>query len=61
MAGLEMRVLHIMHEGELVPSEFTLMADYPFSLECRVPPWVGFLLARCDGIMTVLDHLEYCK
>lgn len=52
-ARAELRVTHRKVEGELVPSNATLSTDYPFALECKSPPWVGYLLALCDSSRTV--------
>jgi len=56
----DLRVTHRMREGELVPAEFLLSIEYPFSLECAVPPWTGFLLAACDGARTGRQLYDYC-
>jgi hypothetical protein len=45
----------------LLPEEFKLKTNYPFSVEFRVQPWVGFLLAQCDGKATVRQLFEFCK
>lgn len=57
----ELRVTHRIVEGELVPDAFQLAIEYPFSLECAVPPWAGYLLAACDGSRTGGELLEHCK
>jgi methylase of polypeptide subunit release factors len=59
--SLELHALHRMKEGELVPEQFSLHTEYPFSVDCRVQPWVGFLLPQCDGKLTVRQLLEFCK
>jgi hypothetical protein len=50
-----------MKEGDLLPEEFTLHIKYPFSVDSRVQPWMGFLLPQCDGKLTVRQLLEFCK
>jgi hypothetical protein len=50
-----------MKEGELLPDEFSLQTEYPFSVDLRVQPWMGFLLPQCDGKLTVRQLLEFCK
>lgn len=57
----ELRVTHRIVEGDLVPAAFQLAIEYPFSLECAVPPWTGYLLAACDGSRTGGELLGYCK
>jgi SAM-dependent methyltransferase len=59
--SLELHVVHRMKEGDLAPEQFSLHAEYPFSVDCRVQPWVGFLLPQCDGKLTVRQLLEFCK
>ncbi len=58
---LELRVLHRYQEGELTPVEFVLETDTPFSMECRIQPWMAMLLARCDGKTRILELFEACK
>lgn len=57
----ELRVTHRIVEGDLVPAAFQLAIEYPFSLECAVPPWTGYLLAACDGARGGRELLEHCK
>ena len=59
--SLELHVVHRMKEGDLAPEQFSLHTEYPFSVDCRVQPWVGFLLPQCDGKLTVRQLLEFCK
>jgi len=58
---LELRTVHRMKEGDLLPEQFTLHTEYPFSVDCRVQPWVAFLLPQCDGKSSVRQLLEFCK
>jgi SAM-dependent methyltransferase len=59
--SLELHVVHRMRDGDLVPEQFSLHTEYPFSVDFRVQPWVGFLLPQCDGKLTVRQLLEFCK
>jgi hypothetical protein len=59
--SLELHAVHRMKEGDLAPEQFSLHTEYPFSVDCRVQPWVGFLLPQCDGKLTVRQLLEFCK
>jgi methylase of polypeptide subunit release factors len=59
--SLELHTVHRMKGGDLLPEEFTLKTEYPFRVECRVQPWVGFLLPQCDGKSTVGELLQFCK
>ena len=59
--SFELHTVHRMKGGDLLPEEFTLKTEYPFSVECRVQPWVGFLLPQCDGKSSVRELLEFSK
>jgi len=58
---LELHTVHRMKEGDLAPEQFSLHTEYPFSVDCRVQPWMGFLLPQCDGKSTVRQLFEFCK
>lgn len=57
----ELRITHKKVAADLVPAEAMLVTDYPFSLECKVPAWTGYLLALSDGTRTVAQICEECK
>jgi SAM-dependent methyltransferase len=59
--SVELHTIHRMKKGDLLPEEFTLHIKYPFSVDSRVQPWMGFLLPQCDGKLTVRELLEFCK
>ncbi len=59
--SLELHTIHRMKEGDLLPEQFSLHTEYPFSVDCRVQPWVSFLFPQCDGKLTVRQLLEFCK
>ncbi|MGA2073060.1 MAG: class I SAM-dependent methyltransferase [Terriglobia bacterium] len=59
--SLELHTVHRMKDGELQPEQFELHTEYPFNVECRVQPWVGFLLPQCDGTSTVRQLHEFCR
>jgi len=59
--SLELHTIHRMKEQDLQPEQFSLHTEHPFSVECRVQPWVGFLLPQCDGKARVQQLLEFCK
>lgn len=46
-------VRHQLKGSEFSPQDFTLTNDYPFLMDCKVQPWMGHLVARCDGTRTV--------
>jgi hypothetical protein len=58
---VELHTIHRMKEGDLLPEEFSLQLKYPFSVDLRVQPWMGFMLPQCDGKLTVRQLLELCK
>jgi len=58
---LELHTVHRIKDGDLSPAEFSLHTEYPFAADCRVQPWVGFLLAQCDGKSSLRQLLEFCK
>jgi SAM-dependent methyltransferase len=59
--SLELRTIYHLKNGDLAPEQFTLHTDHPFSMDCKVQPWVGFLIPLCDGKLTVAQLLESCK
>ena len=58
---MELLVLNKLVEGEWKEEQYTLQVDYPFSMESRMHPWYAYLLRRCDGVRTGLDHLSHLK
>jgi hypothetical protein len=60
-ASLELHTVHRMKGDDMVPAEFSLHTGYPFSVDCRVQPWMGFLFPQCDGKSSVRQLLEFCK
>ena len=59
--SLELRTVYRLKDGDLVPEQFTLHTDDPFSMDCKVQPWVSFLIPLCDGKLTVRQLFEACK
>lgn len=60
-ASLQLQTLYRLKEGDLAPEQFTLHTDDPFSMDCKVQPWVGFLIPLCDGKRTAHELFEACK
>ncbi len=58
---VQLIVRHRIQEGDFMPHEFTLTNDYPFLMDCQVQPWMGFLVARCDGSRTVQQLYGECR
>jgi len=59
--NLELRVVHRVEQGTLAPAEYTLLTDYPFSMECQVHVWTAALTEVCDGSRTGFEIYEHCR
>jgi SAM-dependent methyltransferase len=59
--GLELHVVHRMHDGKLAPQRFTLQTEYPFEVECSIQPWTAYLIGRCDGRTTGRQLLQFLR
>ncbi len=59
--SLELRTIHRMKDGELLPEQLALHTEDPFAMNCRIDPWVTFLIPMCDGRTTVRQLWERCK
>jgi methylase of polypeptide subunit release factors len=59
--SLDLRTIHRMKEGELLPEQLALHTEDPFAMNCQVDPWVAFLIPLCDGQATVRQLWERCK
>jgi SAM-dependent methyltransferase len=59
--SLELRTVYRLKDGDLVPDQFTLHTDDPFSMDCKVQPWVSLLIPLCDGKLTIQQLFEACK
>lgn len=59
--SLELRAIHRMKKGELVPNHLALHTEDPFAMNCEVDPWVVFLIPLCTGQPTVRQLWEACK
>jgi len=58
---LEVKVTHVVHEGELAPAQFVFEIDKPFNLSVLMDGWVVPLIARFDGKETPLDIYEQAR
>jgi len=59
--SLQLRAIHRMKEGDLVPDQLDLHIGDPFAMNCRVDPWVVYLIPLCNGQSTVRQLCETCK
>ncbi len=57
----ELIVRHRIEGGDFTPQDFTLTNDYPFLMDCKVQPWMGCLLVRCDGSNSVQKLYNECR
>jgi methylase of polypeptide subunit release factors len=60
-SNVELLVTHRMPDGELVPAAYALQTNQPFSMEAKATPWMGVLVARCDGKATGREHYAYLR
>ena len=58
---IELRVVHRAHEGQWQADTCSVAARYPFVAEADCSVWVPQFIARCDGTVTVRDHLRMLK
>ncbi|HXN50531.1 MAG TPA: methyltransferase [Candidatus Acidoferrum sp.] len=58
---VQLIVRHRIQEGDFAPEDFTLSCDYPFLMDCKVQPWMGYLLARCDGLRSIQQLYAECR
>lgn len=56
-----LQAVHRIESGEFTPVSLALETDYPFSMECKVQPWMPVMVARCDGNSTVEELFEACR
>ena len=57
----ELIVRHRIEEGDFTPQDFTLTNDFPFLMDCKVQPWMGYLLVRCNGSKSVQELYAECS
>ena len=57
----ELLVRHRIEGRDFAPQDFTLTNDYPFLMDCKVQPWMGYLVARCDGTRSVQELYVDCR
>lgn len=58
---IRLQAVHRIERGEFTPVSLALETDYPFSMECKVQPWMPLMVARCDGNSTVEELFEACR
>jgi SAM-dependent methyltransferase len=57
---LELCTVHRLEQDSILPVDFRLQAEYPFSMESRVHPWTAALIRACDGVRTGRGLHAYC-
>lgn len=60
-AEVRLQAVHHIEHGEFTPVSLALETDYPFSMECKVQPWMPVMVARCDGNSTVEELFDACR
>jgi 16S rRNA G966 N2-methylase RsmD len=58
---VELVVRHRIEGDDFNPQDFTLTNDFPFLMDCKVQPWMGYLLVRCDGSRSVRELFAECR
>ena len=58
---VEFVVTHRMVDGELSPIAYRMQTDQPLDMEARATPWMGALIARCDGQVSARQHFASLK
>ncbi len=58
---VEFVVTHRMVDGELTPIAYRMQTDQPLDMEARAAPWMGALIARCDGRVSAREHFASLK
>ena len=54
-------VEHQLVDGQLTPVSYALEINTPFRVRCESAPWMGMLVARADGTLTLREHLSELK
>ena len=57
----ELYVRHHLEDGEFTPQDFTLTCNHPFLMDCQIQPWMGYLVARCDGSRSIKQLYMECR
>src|SRR5260370_29570418 len=60
-SGAELIVRHRIEGSDFAPQDFTLTNDFPFLMDCKVQPWMGCLLVRCDGTKSIEELYVECR
>ena len=55
------RMTHQRRGGAFVPTQFEVLTETPFRLSVDCKSWLPTFLARCDGTVSVADHLTPLK
>lgn len=58
---IEMSGSYLLRDGQVETTSFTMQVDYPLYGMLGVEPWVGNLLALCDGRQTGRDLYLRCR
>lgn len=56
-----LRQLHRINAGHWIPEATSVTTDYPFESSARCSIEASEFLARCDGVMSVREHVQWMK
>ena len=59
--AVRLSVSHQLGEDGWEETDHTIRTSYPFVMEYMTEPWIPYLLSRCDGKRTGLDHLKHLE
>ncbi len=54
----ELRAVHRLEAGKAVTEDFSVEAEGPLRVSCRVPAWLAKMLVACDGSRSVSEWFE---
>jgi len=57
----ELRSRSVLRDGEWLMDECALVTAAPFAVQASCPAWYPIFLARCDGAVTVREHLQHLR
>ncbi len=57
----KLQVTHMVDGQRLVPAEFELKTEYPFSIAAPCPGWIAVMVGACNGSQTAAELFESLK
>ena len=59
--GLDVSTRYGLRDGEVAMEECSISTEKPFPMSSKAQPWMGLLLARCDGKTSVEELFRIAK